>query len=90
MAEALKRHGIVSENRENARISGVSEVLSFDEGGVVCQTELGALIIKGAGLKVNNLNADTGDLSVDGYIDSFTYEASAGKQKQSVFGKIFR
>lgn len=90
ISKPVRAHAIVCENRETARISGVSEVLSFDEHIVLCQTDLGALLIKGVNLKVNNLNADTGDLGVDGFIDSFAYENAGAKSKQSVFGKIFK
>ena len=87
----FKKHGIISDNRENARISGVSEVLSFDENRVLCKTELGILAIKGAELRVSNLNTDTGDLNVDGLIDSFLYEGSAGlRSGKSVIGRIFK
>ncbi|MCL2702705.1 MAG: sporulation protein YabP [Defluviitaleaceae bacterium] len=87
----VKAHGIVSENRESARISGVSEVLSFDEDSVVCKTDLGVLAIKGSGLRVSSLNTDTGVLEITGQIDSFVYESGHGyKSKQSVLGRIFK
>ena len=86
-----RRHGFTSENREKARISGVSEVLSFDERSVVCKTELGVLVIKGAELRISNLNTDTGDLNIDGMIDSLTYDGSSGiKSGKSVLGRIFK
>ena len=92
MSETKKNtgHGFSSENRENARITGVSEVLSFDDHSVICQTELGALVVKGVNLRVSSLNTDTGELNVDGLIDSLTYENAGYKSKQSMLGRIFK
>ncbi|MCL2407059.1 MAG: sporulation protein YabP [Defluviitaleaceae bacterium] len=86
-----KPHKLTATGRENAQITGVSEVLTFDDGGIVCRTDLGVLKIKGAGMRVLNLNTETGALDIAGSLDSFTYDNSfAAKGKQGVFGKIFK
>ena len=85
-----KPHTIKCDNRENVCVSGVSEVLSFDELSVVCQTPMGVLAIKGSGLKVSNLNTETGLLDVSGSVDSLTYTSGGGRSKQSVLSRIFK
>ena len=47
---------IVLENREKLSISGVLDVLSFDDQIVIVETELGLLTIKGENLKINKLS----------------------------------
>ena len=44
---------IVIENRKKLSVSGVKDVLSFDDQVVIVETELGLLNIKGNNLKIN-------------------------------------
>ena len=57
---------IVLENREKLSISGVLDVLSFDDQIVIVETELGLLTIKGENLKINKLSIDTEEVIVEG------------------------
>ena len=50
---------IVLENREKLSISGVLDVLSFDDQIIIVETELGLLTIKGEDLRINKLSIDT-------------------------------
>ena len=50
---------IVLENREKLSISGVLDVLSFDDQIVILEIELGLLTIKGENLRINKLSLDT-------------------------------
>ena len=82
---------IILENREKLNISGVLDVLSFDDQIIIVETELGLLTIKGENLKINKLNIDTSDFMVDGYISSLTYTNSEGRKKgQNILSKIFK
>ena len=84
-------HKIIMENRENASISGVLDVVSFDENVITAQIEKGALIIKGAGLHIKNLNLDGGLLSIDGTINNVTYEdAGILGKKGALLTRIFK
>ena len=47
---------IVLENREKLSISGVLDVLSFDDQIVILETELGLLTVKGENLRINKLS----------------------------------
>ena len=66
-------HHLVLEDRRALTVSGVSDVDSFDELTVVIYTEMGELTVKGQGLHINRLNVETGDLTLEGTIDSLTY-----------------
>ncbi len=85
-------HSVFMEQRNKLTITGVTDVLSFDEEGVIADTEMGILIIKGRGMHVGKLNVDDGSLSVDGEVESIEYTEAgmASKNKNSFFGKIFR
>lgn len=82
---------IVLEDREKLNISGVKDVLSFDDQIIIVQTTLGLLTIKGENLRVNKLNIDTSDFSIDGNISSLAYSNSESfKEHTSFLGKIFK
>ena len=82
---------IILENREKLSISGVLDVLSFDDLIVILETELGLLSIKGENLKINKLSIDTGDVIVEGDIINIGYsDKEIDKKSGSFLGKIFK
>ena len=83
---------IILENREKLSISGVLDVLSFDDQIVILETELGLLTVKGENLRINKLSLDTTEVIVDGEIYNLGYsEKETGKKSEGViFSKIFR
>lgn len=86
------KHSITMENREHISITGVNDVLSFDEESIVADTDMGIVMIKGMNLHVNKLNLEDGQLVIDGEMDSLEYSESNSfsKGKGSLLSKIFR
>ena len=70
---AGKSHTLSMENRQRALLTGVSEVLGFDEGQVILMTESGESILTGEGLHVTHLMLEEGQLAVEGKIDGVFY-----------------
>ncbi len=66
-------HNIIMENRKNLRISGVKDIDSFTESRIVLSTVMGELIIKGDDLHVIMLEAESGDFSMTGCVNSISY-----------------
>ncbi len=82
---------LVLENREKLNISGVLDVLSFDDQVVVIETELGLLNIKGDNIRINKLNIDTSEILIEGDIYSLNYsDKNPDKKGTSLIGKIFK
>ena len=82
---------IILENREKLTLSGVRDVLSFDDQIVIVETELGLLNIKGQNLKITKLSIDTGDVVVEGDILNLGYsEKTLDKKGTSIMNKLFR
>ena len=80
-------------NREVCAINGDSDVLSFDVGEVLLETEQGMLMIRGSELHVSRLTLEKGEVDIDGRIDSLTYSeqtASAGSKAESLLSRLFR
>ncbi len=88
MADEIKKHTITAESRNKAQITGVTDVLSFDEECVTADTSEGALVLRGRNLHISTLELEKGLLVLDGELDSFSYEQSMAKS--SVFARIFR
>lgn len=75
MAEELKLpHKLVLNERKALTMTGVTEVVSFDDGAVVLHTQLGTLVIHGKELKLKTLSLDGGQVAVDGHITALIYE----------------
>jgi sporulation protein YabP len=91
--KAISNHNVIMENRSNITITGVLDVISFDEETIISDTDIGVLIIRGSNLHVSKMNLDTGDMEIDGEIISLTYEEESGHGKgkgKSIFGNIFK
>ena len=83
---------LILENRGKLSISGVLDVLSFDDQVVIVETELGLLTVKGENLRINKLSIDTSEVIVEGEMSALTYSdnKNSDKSKGSLIGKIFK
>ena len=69
-------HGLSLQDRQKLAISGVSDVINFDENQVIVYTGLGTLTIRGNGLHVDQLSLESGELRVTGTVDLLEYDDS--------------
>ncbi len=82
---------LVLENRNKLNVTGVKDVLSFDDEVIIMETELGLLTIKGENLKINKLSIDTGDVIIEGEINNLGYNDHSKKEQEgSILSKIFK
>ena len=81
---------VISRNQTN--ITGVNDVLSFDAGEILLETEQGILMIRGQELRVNRLTLEKGEVDVEGRIDSLTYSDTSGygKTAESFVSRLFK
>ncbi len=82
-------HRLALEGRNQLSLSGITEAVSFDEAVAVLETALGTLIIRGAGLHVEQLNLEAGEVRLSGQVDSLSYEESV-KTQGSFLQRLFR
>lgn len=86
-----KPHNIIVENRKKVAITGVLDIDSFNEQGVIALTEQGILIIKGADMHINKLSVENGDVSIEATrIDSITYTDVNNKKAGSIIKSLFK
>ena len=67
-------HKLTLSDRKNLTLTGVQEVLSFDEDTVILRTGLGTLIIQGSDLQLKTLSVEGGQTAVEGSISALVYE----------------
>lgn len=67
-------HKLVLNERKSLTVTGVTEVVSFDESAVVFHTELGTMVVQGTQLQLKNLSSDGGQITVEGEVSSIAYE----------------
>ena len=73
-------HRLEVTGREHLTVSGVEDVVRFDENCIVTTTSAGTLIITGEELHIGKLSLDGGEMQVDGRIDAVTYEDTEVRQ----------
>ena len=74
MGETQMPHKLSLEERSRLTMTGVTEVVSFEESCVVLHTSLGTLIVQGNDLKLKTLSLEGGQVAVDGHISALIYE----------------
>lgn len=67
-------HKLTLNERKSLTLTGVTEVVSFDENAVILQTGLGTLLVQGRELHLKTLSPEGGQVAVDGRISALSYE----------------
>jgi len=90
MEEEIKSN-LLLDSRKKLELTGVLEVVSFDDGRIILSTKIGVLDIKGDSLKVNKLDVQNGEVIIHGMINSMIYiDKSISKNKENIFKKLFQ
>lgn len=67
-------HRLALDQREKLTLTGVTEVVSFDDAAVILKTQLGTLTAQGKDLSLKTLSTEGGQVTVNGHIDALYYE----------------
>jgi sporulation protein YabP len=73
MTEGLPQD-VHMKSRRELTVTGVTEVVRFDEGEVVLCTSLGMLSVQGRQLQLKDLSLDGGQVAVEGEVCLLAYE----------------
>lgn len=87
-----RAHKVTVNGRKTATVSGVADVLSFDENEILLETDMGSLQMKGKELHVNRLTLEKGEVDIEGRIDSMVYSENGHSKRQgeSFIGRLFK
>lgn len=87
-----RTHKLMLSNRRTCNLTGINDVLSFDENEIILETDQGMLMVKGTDLHVSRLTLDKGEVDIDGKFDSFTYSEQTGlsTKGESLLARLFK
>ena len=90
--QLIKAHKISLNNRLSGSMTGVREVISFDCGEIILDTEQGIMLIKGEELHVTRLSLDKGEVEITGRIDGIMYTETDDKKRDrgSFLARLFQ
>lgn len=90
--QSVRPHTCHLQNRSAVNLTGVREVVSFDENQVVMDTDMGLLTLKGKELHVSRLTIEKGEVDIAGAMDSLAYSSNEAYRRagQSVFKRLFQ
>ncbi|MCI8888373.1 MAG: sporulation protein YabP [Hungatella sp.] len=88
----MRPHRLMMLNRGTLSITGIRNVVSFDEIQIILDTDMGLLTMKGKDLHVSRLTLEKGEIDVDGTVDSLVYSSNESYRKsgESLFNRLFR
>lgn len=80
-------HKLTLNERKKLTMTGVTEVVSFEEDAVILKTALGTLVIQGRQLQLKTLSLEGGQVDVEGVISALIYEEP--KHSGGVLRRLF-
>lgn len=84
-------HNLIMEGREKLSLTGVMDVNEFNESVIILNTNMGDVTVEGDNLKINKLSTETGEMNIEGTINSIFYSDGEGNNKRGSFwSKVFR
>lgn len=88
MGAEKREHEIRVIKREFMSVSGVEEVVSFDENGADLISVEGELIVEGENIKIGALDTERGVVTLSGKIDGFYYVNEDKNSKRGFFSRL--
>jgi sporulation protein YabP len=80
-------HKLTLNERKKLTMTGVAEVVSFEEDAVILKTALGTLVIQGRDLQLKTLSLEGGQVDVEGTVSALIYEEP--KRSGGVLRRLF-
>ncbi len=82
-------HHIILEERSHLVISGVSDVVAFEDENVQLKTIKGDLTIRGSCFKMESYQSEAGDLVMQGDVYALVYVNDGGR-KEGFFSRLMK
>lgn len=88
----IRPHRLTIENRASGTLTGIREVVSFDENQVILDTDMGLLTLKGKDLHVSRLTLEKGEVDLNGSIESLNYSSNEALRRsgESLLSRLFK
>jgi sporulation protein YabP len=82
--KATVSHNVMMRDRESLSVSGVCDIISFDESGVVLETVMGVMAVDGSDLHVSRFDTDRKEVDLTGKVNGLVYAEKRGRR---LFGR---
>ena len=76
--------------RERLSITGVKEIINFDDKTVNIKTVCGEMCIDGENIHINILNVEKGELEISGKINGINYFDIDESDRKTLLSRIFK
>lgn len=89
----MSEHFINMQNRKSIELSGVSNVINFDEEEIILETIMGCLEIGGQEMHITMLNLENGKVAVTGSINHLAYKPQGVNFKskgKTILNRLFK
>ena len=89
---SVRPHRLTIDNRASSTMTGIRDVVSFDENQVVLDTDMGLLTLKGKDLHVSRLTLEKGELDLNGTVESLNYSSNEALRRsgESLLSRLFK
>jgi sporulation protein YabP len=77
-------------NRSMLNIDGISDIINSDENAVYLNTLDGALLIEGSELHIISMNVGSGEITLEGRVDTLSYHDKSQETKSGFFARMFK
>ena len=85
-----REQSICLNNRRDGKVSGVTDVQSFDTGEIHLETTLGRLVLKGKELHISRLTLEKGEVEFTGQVQSMAYlDGNPSRKNQPMIKRLF-
>lgn len=74
MGDTQLPHKLILDQRRDLSVTGVTEVVSFDETAVVLNTAAGTLVVQGEALQLKQLSEEGGKVAIVGQVAALYYQ----------------
>ncbi len=89
----MAEHFLKLSNRKSMELSGVNNVLTFNEQEIVLETSMGILFVIGEDLHITLLKLDEGKVALEGIINNIMYKAQGTDMKsksKNILGRLLK
>ena len=82
-------HTVFMENRRTMKITGVVQVVAYDEYKLILKTDYGRLTVSGRNLVAGQMNTESRTMELSGDINYLQYQANHGRSEKGL-AKLLR
>jgi sporulation protein YabP len=90
MENTETKGSLVLYQRKKLSLSGIEDVISFDELSIYLVTDNGNLLIEGTDLHITVLDITSGNMTVEGMVRSIIYNDKATSKKENFFSRMIK